>query len=157
MTDSLEAALGAGDPPLEIARLGDIALSPLPRPVPRRLPDRRQAQSAKGRSGDSGPAEQRSLRAMAEPYTGGGHGRDITWILGAMSAPDRLVEPWPGSVWILAVRSRGIRDAKTVERTRSCCSTLVGFAWLRTPYPGEVAGTSGEWRWLIVSSESAPG
>ena len=40
------------------------------------------------------------------------HGRDITWTLRAMPAPEWVVENWPGSATVIAVRGKGIRDGK---------------------------------------------
>jgi len=45
-------------------------------------------------------------------------GRDITWDLRAMPAPEWVVEQWPGSATIIAVRSHGIREGKPQDETR---------------------------------------
>ena len=45
-------------------------------------------------------------------------GRDITWELRAMPAPDWVVEQWPGSATIIAVRSHGTREGKPQDETR---------------------------------------
>ena len=45
-------------------------------------------------------------------------GRDLTWTLRGMPAPEWVVENWPGSATILAVRCRGARDGKYVDETR---------------------------------------
>jgi hypothetical protein len=37
-------------------------------------------------------------------------GRDITWSLRALPAPEWVMEQWPGSATIIAVRSHGIRE-----------------------------------------------
>ena len=47
-----------------------------------------------------------------------GHGRDITWTLRGMPAPEWVVENWPGSATVIAVRSKGIRDGKRIDETR---------------------------------------
>jgi len=39
-------------------------------------------------------------------------GRDITWELRAMPAPEGVMEQWPGSAAIIAVRSHGAREGK---------------------------------------------
>lgn len=52
------------------------------------------------------------------------HGRDITWSLRAMPAPEWVVEHWPGSATIIAVRSQGIRDGKSVDETRYYVTSL---------------------------------
>ena len=46
-----------------------------------------------------------------------GHGRDITWTLRAMPAPRWVIEQWPGSAKMIAVRSQGIRDGRPVDET----------------------------------------
>ena len=46
------------------------------------------------------------------------HGRDITWTLRAMPAPEWVVENWPGSATVIAVRSKGSRDGKPTDETR---------------------------------------
>ena len=51
-------------------------------------------------------------------------GRDITWELRAMPAPAWVVEQWPGSTTIIAVRSHGIRDGKPQDETRYYVSSL---------------------------------
>jgi predicted transposase YbfD/YdcC len=52
------------------------------------------------------------------------HGRDITWTLRAMSAPEWVVEHWPGSATIIAVRSQGARDSRPVDETRYYVTSL---------------------------------
>ena len=44
-------------------------------------------------------------------------GRDLTWTLRGMPAPDWVVENWPGSATVLAVCCRGTRDGKVVDET----------------------------------------
>jgi len=51
-------------------------------------------------------------------------GRDITWTLRAMPAPEWVVEQWPGSATIIAVRSHGLRDGKPADETRYYVSSL---------------------------------
>ena len=53
-----------------------------------------------------------------------GHGRDITWTLRAMPAPDWVIDQWPGSATIIAVRSQGIRDGRPVDETRYYVTSL---------------------------------
>ncbi len=45
-------------------------------------------------------------------------GRDLTWTLRGMPAPEWVVENWPGSATILAVRCKGLRHGKAVDETR---------------------------------------
>ena len=52
------------------------------------------------------------------------HGRDLTWTLRGMPAPEWVVENWPGSATILAVRCKGARDGKSVDETRYYVSSL---------------------------------
>ena len=47
-----------------------------------------------------------------------GHGRDITWTFWGMPAPEWVVENWPGSATVIAVRSRGTRQGKSIDETR---------------------------------------
>ena len=45
-------------------------------------------------------------------------GRDITWSLRAMPAPEWVMEQWPSSATIIAVRSHGTREGKPQDETR---------------------------------------
>ena len=45
-------------------------------------------------------------------------GRDLTWTLRGMPAPPWVVENWPGSATILAVRCKGVREGKPVDEIR---------------------------------------
>ena len=45
-------------------------------------------------------------------------GRDLTWTLRCMPAPEWVAENWPGSATVLAVRCQGTRDGKPVDETR---------------------------------------
>jgi predicted transposase YbfD/YdcC len=51
-------------------------------------------------------------------------GRDITWDLRAMPAPEWVMEQWPGSVTIIAVRSHGTREGKPQDETRYYVTSL---------------------------------
>ncbi len=51
-------------------------------------------------------------------------GRDLTWTLRGMPAPEWCVENWPGSATILAVRSKGIREGKAVDEIRYDVTSL---------------------------------
>jgi len=44
-------------------------------------------------------------------------GRDLTWTLWGMPAPEWVTENWPGSPTILAVRCKGRRDGKRIDET----------------------------------------
>ena len=45
-------------------------------------------------------------------------GRDLTWTLRGMPAPAWVMEKWPGSVTILALRRKGIREGKPFDEIR---------------------------------------
>jgi predicted transposase YbfD/YdcC len=51
-------------------------------------------------------------------------GRDITWDLRAVPAPEWVMEQWPGSATIIAVRSHGTREGKPQDETRYYVSSL---------------------------------
>jgi hypothetical protein len=51
-------------------------------------------------------------------------GRDITWELRAMPPPEWVMEQWPGSATIIAVRSHGMREGKPQDETRYYVSSL---------------------------------
>ncbi len=53
-----------------------------------------------------------------------GHGRNIVWTLRAMPAPAWVMEQWPGSATIIAVRSQDIRDGRPVDETRFYVTSL---------------------------------
>jgi hypothetical protein len=44
--------------------------------------------------------------------------RDITWDLRAMPVPEWVMEQWPGSATVIAVRGHGISEGKAVDETR---------------------------------------
>ena len=90
------------------------------------------------------------------------HGRDITWTLRAMPAPEWVVENWPGSATVIAVRGKGSRNGKPTDETRyyvtslrtsaiarrastcgrPCCNTCVTAGALRTPGTGPATPSS---------------
>jgi predicted transposase YbfD/YdcC len=51
-------------------------------------------------------------------------GRDLTWTLRSMPAPEWVVENLQGSATILAARCKGARDGKSVDETRYTVSSL---------------------------------
>ena len=51
-------------------------------------------------------------------------GRDISWTLRAMPAPEWVMEQWPGSATIIAVRTHGTREGKPQDETRYYVSSL---------------------------------
>ncbi|MFM9103652.1 MAG: ISAs1 family transposase, partial [Cyanobium sp.] len=46
------------------------------------------------------------------------HRRDDTWTLRGMPSPEWVVENWPGSATVIAVRSKGSRNGKSIDETR---------------------------------------
>jgi len=52
------------------------------------------------------------------------HGRDITWTLRAMPAPEWVVENWPGCATVIAVHGKGSRDGKPTDETRYYATSL---------------------------------
>jgi predicted transposase YbfD/YdcC len=53
-----------------------------------------------------------------------GQGRDLTWTLRAMEAPEWVKANWPGSALIIAVRNVGTRDGRPVDETRYYATSL---------------------------------
>ncbi len=76
------------------------------------------------------------------------HGRDITWTLRGMPAPEWVVENWPGSATVIAVRSKGTRDGKPTDETRYYVSSLRTNAKALLRYVRE--------RWSIENSWHCP-
>jgi hypothetical protein len=58
-------------------------------------------------------------------------GRDITWELRAMPAPEWVTEQWPGRATIIAVRSRGRRDGSPQDEPHYyvSCFAIKGLLW----------------------------
>ena len=52
------------------------------------------------------------------------HGRDITWTLLGMPAPEWVEENWPGSATVIAVRRKGRRNGKSIGKTRYTLTSL---------------------------------
>lgn len=60
------------------------------------------------------------------------HGRDITWTLRGMAAPDWVVANWPGSATVVEVRSQGRRDGKKGRADSRCVTgALAGAVRIR--------------------------
>ena len=53
-----------------------------------------------------------------------GYSRDITWTLWGMPAPEWVVENWPGSATVIAVRSKDTRSGKSINETRCAIGSL---------------------------------
>jgi hypothetical protein len=75
-------------------------------------------------------------------------GRDITWTLRAMPAPEWVVEQWPGSATIIAVRSHGIRDGKLTDETRYDVSSLRTGAKALLRHVRERWSIENSWHWV---------
>ena len=76
------------------------------------------------------------------------HGRDITWTLRAMPAPEWVVEHWPGSATIIAVRSQGIRDGKAVDETRYYVTSLRTGADALLRHVRQRWSIENSWHWV---------
>ena len=76
------------------------------------------------------------------------HGRDITWTLRAMPAPEWVVEHWPGSATIIAVRSQGIRDGKGVDETRYYVTSLRTGADALLRHVRQRWSIENSWHWV---------
>nr|WP_255518227.1 ISAs1 family transposase [Synechococcus sp. CBW1002] len=75
-------------------------------------------------------------------------GRDITWTLRAMPAPEWVVEQWPGSATIIAVRSHGIRDGKPTDETRYYVSSLRTGAKALLRHVRDRWSIENSWHWV---------
>jgi len=76
-------------------------------------------------------------------------GRDITWDLRAMPAPEWVVEQWPGSATIIAVRSHGIRDNKPQDETRYYVTSLrTGAKALLLRHVRDRWSIENSWHWV---------
>jgi predicted transposase YbfD/YdcC len=75
-------------------------------------------------------------------------GRDITWTLRAMPAPEWVVEHWPGSATIIAVRSHGIRDGKPTDETGYYVSSLRTGAKALLRHVRDRWSIENSWHWL---------
>jgi hypothetical protein len=91
---------------------------------------------ALGFSDDPRPTDLRPANPLAHQQTGGERGLDITWTLRAMPAPEWVVEQWPGSAMIIAVRSKGKRGRKLIDETRYYVSAAAVDAQVRDPIAG---------------------
>ena len=75
-------------------------------------------------------------------------GRDITWTLRAMPAPEWVVEHWPGSATIIAVRSHGIRDGKPTDETRYYVTSLRTGAKALLRHVRDRWSIENSWHWV---------
>ena len=51
-------------------------------------------------------------------------GRDVTWTLRGMPAPEWVAQNWAGSATVIAVRCKGSRDGKPTDETRYYVTSL---------------------------------
>ena len=75
------------------------------------------------------------------------HGRDITWTLRGMPAPAWVVENWPGSATVIAVRSKGLRDGKPTDETRYYVTTLRTNARALLQHVRDRWSIENSWHW----------
>ncbi len=74
-------------------------------------------------------------------------GRDLTWTLRGMPAPDWVVENWPGSATVLAVCCRGTRDGKAVDETRYYVTSLRSTATALLQHVRNRWSIENSWHW----------
>jgi len=74
-------------------------------------------------------------------------GRDLTWTLRGMPAPAWVMENWPGSATILAVRCKGIREGKPVDETRYYVSSLRTGAEALLQHVRDRWSIENSWHW----------
>ena len=74
-------------------------------------------------------------------------GRDLTWTLRGMPAPPWVMENWPGSATILAVRCKGIREGKPVDEIRYYVSSLRTGAEALLQHVRDRWSIENSWHW----------
>jgi hypothetical protein len=65
-----------------------------------------------------------------------------------MPAPEWVVEQWPGSATIIAVRSHGIRDGKATDETRYYVSSLRTGAKALLRHVRDRWSIENSWHWV---------
>ena len=75
------------------------------------------------------------------------HGRDITWTLLGMPAPEWVVENWPGSATVIAVRSKGRRNGKSIDETRYYVTSLRTSAEALLRHVRDRWSIENSWHW----------
>ena len=73
--------------------------------------------------------------------------RDLRWTLRGMPAPPWLVENWPGSATILAVRCKGTRGGKPVNETRYYVTSLRTTAKALLQHVRDRWSIENSWHW----------
>jgi len=76
-------------------------------------------------------------------------GRDITWTLRAMPASEWVVEQWPGSATIIAVRSHGFREGKPTDETRRYVTSLRTGADALLRHARQRWSIENSWHWVL--------
>jgi hypothetical protein len=77
-----------------------------------------------------------------------GHGRESTWTLQAMEAPEWIKEIWPGSALIMAVRSVGTREGRLIEETRYYVTSLRTTAKALLQHVRDRWSIENSWHWV---------
>ena len=77
-----------------------------------------------------------------------GHGRESTWTLRAMEAPEWIKEIWPGSALIIAVRSVGTREGRPIEETRYYVTSLRTTAKALLQHVRDRWSIENSWHWV---------
>jgi predicted transposase YbfD/YdcC len=75
------------------------------------------------------------------------HRQDITWTLRAMPAPEWVVENWPGSATVIAVRGKGSRDGKPTDETRYYVTSLRTSAKALLQHVRDRWSIENSWHW----------
>ena len=74
-------------------------------------------------------------------------GRDLTWTLRGLPAPAWVMENWPGSATILAVRCKGTRDGKPVDEILYYVSSLRTGAKALLQHVRDRWSIENSWHW----------
>jgi hypothetical protein len=74
-------------------------------------------------------------------------GRDLTWTLRGMPASPWVIENWPGSATILAVRCKGIREGKPVDEIRYYVTSLRTAATALLQHVRDRWSIENSWHW----------
>ena len=77
-----------------------------------------------------------------------GHGRESTWTLQAMEAPEGIKEIWPGSALIMAVRSIGTREGRPSEEIRYDVTSLSTTAKALLQHVRDRWSIENSWHWV---------
>jgi len=74
-------------------------------------------------------------------------GRDLTWTLRGLPAPEWVAENWHGSAMMLAVRCQGSRDGKPVDETRYYVTSLRTSAMAMLQHVRDRWSIENSWHW----------